>query len=354
MSERAGDELTVLVFKDNLASRTFRVPLAWISRFGISVAILLGFSAICMFAAVKYYRVASMLNPARVEQLQNELDRVKEDYELRIATLQRQASDTLAAAPVSISAPPQPPGVVSAVGRPVLFADIPAPSSGDDSIPQEASLPFVISQPRTSWASGNFEASFNIQYTNTNGGSQQGRIIVLARGPEALLVYPAQTFNRSGSTALINPNKGEYFSVSRFREVKATFPHFKNRGDITEVEIVLFDPAGRVLLHRAVAATRSSDTEVLPAGIPEAISAPVTAPVAVPVPGAASVILPGTSPLTAPVSVPMPVKPPPRRVRAVKPPVEAPVLPVEAPVHPVEAPSPIDTGLDGLGKSPDE
>src|SRR5437870_4426391 len=69
---RSPDSLTVLVFKDNLVSRSFRVPMAWISKFGILLGIIAALILVSGFAAVKFYRLAKKASPERVQDLELE------------------------------------------------------------------------------------------------------------------------------------------------------------------------------------------------------------------------------------------------------------------------------------------
>src|SRR6185295_18743666 len=93
-----------------------------------------------------------------------------------------------------------------------------------------------------------------------SGGNQQGRIVILARGPATVVAYPEQAFNPGSSPALIAPERGEYFSVSRYRETRAEFTGFANTDVLKEVEILIFgSPAGasdesgfELLIHQRV------------------------------------------------------------------------------------------------------
>jgi hypothetical protein len=54
--------------------------------------------------------------------------------------------------------------------------------------------------------------------------------------------------NPSTSETLIQPKHGEYFSVSRYREIKATFAAPRGLDSFKEVQLVIFDTEEKPLL----------------------------------------------------------------------------------------------------------
>jgi len=58
--------------------------------------------------------------------------------------------------------------------------------------------------------------------------------------------------NPSDSSSLIAPDKGEYFSVSRMREVKAEFGPMKSSSELKTVEVFLFSGQGGLLIHQTL------------------------------------------------------------------------------------------------------
>ena len=55
-----------------------------------------------------------------------------------------------------------------------------------------------------------------------------------------------------GKDILIDPNKGEYFSVSRFRETKADFGPLPSKEWVKEVEVLVLSSSGQILIHRNI------------------------------------------------------------------------------------------------------
>jgi hypothetical protein len=64
------------------------------------------------------------------------------------------------------------------------------------------------------------------------------------------MAYPTDVFNVADSPALIVPDKGEYFSVSRIREVKADFGPARTNRDFTSVEVFLLSTDQKLLVHQ--------------------------------------------------------------------------------------------------------
>ena len=108
-------------------------------------------------------------------------------------------------------------------------------------LPDRASLPIVISTPTVSWRNETLQVNFNIQYISADGRNQQGHIVVIAGGPDRMLSYPSGVVNPPGSDDMISPERGEYFSVSHFREVNAELSGVHSPDSIKNVEIRIYD-----------------------------------------------------------------------------------------------------------------
>jgi len=239
------DQVTVLVFKDNLSSRTFQVPLKFISGLGLALGAGTLITGVSLFLAVKYYYTARKADPSRVDSLQQEIQELKlSNQELHNKALNTGTATTTSAPPIqntthTESAPSTPANGTAHAS--LLPANVGTP-------PDPNTLPFKLDQPRATWQNKNLQIHFNIQYVKGDGGNQQGKIIVLASGPEALLTYPAGVLNLNGGESLIGPQNGEYFSVSRFREGRAVFENLSSQSLIKNVDILIFDQAGKLLL----------------------------------------------------------------------------------------------------------
>ncbi|MGK5084991.1 hypothetical protein WDW37_17010 [Bdellovibrionota bacterium FG-1] len=269
------DEVTILVFKENQAARTFQLSLNWIQRFGTLVGLLIGVTLLSAFFAIKYYRVARHTDPTHVNNIEQELSQLRttnKTLEAKIsqaavavtAPIATPAAPPVASAPpVIVSAPPaQAPAVIAPGGSIPLFSALPRQARNLSE--GAAKLPFTVSPAKLTWTGKSLRVAFNLQYTATDEGSQQGRIIVLARGPETVLAYPNGVFSRAGAESLIGPKQGEYFSVSRFREVKAEFGQLKNASQILDVEILIVSLEGELIFYQKVVAPKVVTPKELP------------------------------------------------------------------------------------------
>jgi hypothetical protein len=102
------------------------------------------------------------------------------------------------------------------------------------------------------------------------GRSQQGRIIVVARGPETLIVYPAGALRAADGNSLFDTEQGEYFSVSRFRETRLELPSVDSTLRSLEIFLIgndTIDEKYKILIHEtypvppAGGASRAADPE---------------------------------------------------------------------------------------------
>lgn len=275
------NRVTILVFKDNFVSRTFQVPLAWISQVGMGLAAVGILSAIFLAFGIKYYRIAIKTDPSRVQALEEELGDLRASYEL----LQNKALS-----PSQVIANPNAPEsaagdsvVTPQLTRPSLFGAL--PSTQSTTLPPISSLPFRLEQIRTSWRGKSLEVNFNLIYHREDGGSQQGRILILARGPETLLAYPEGSLNRAGHDVLLKPKNGEYFSVSRFRQVRAEFSQFLRKEALQDVEILIFNANGELLIAEQLptqAPPSSASTPLVTPSVLSPVKALPSAPPTIP------------------------------------------------------------------------
>ncbi|MGZ3708164.1 MAG: hypothetical protein ACXWPM_04975, partial [Bdellovibrionota bacterium] len=63
------------------------------------------------------------------------------------------------------------------------FSALPAKITGLATGP----IPITIQAPRVQWSGGKLRVKFALQYVKEDKGNQQGRIIVIARGPETVM-----------------------------------------------------------------------------------------------------------------------------------------------------------------------
>jgi len=250
------DQLTVLVFKDNFTARTFRIPVKWVNQFGwlLAVSFLTAFLCIGIAVQVSVSRAtrshfqSSNQDPQaqlRIHDLETQL----KDAQDRIQTLS--ISNTAAPPAENSDAPVIDPALLSVSSpissKPFLFRALP-----DQIQPAPTEVPITLGAPSARWNGRTLAVRFNLQYVSKNPGGQQGRIVILARGPGMVLAHPSQVFQEVGKDVLINPNKGEFFSVSRYRETKADFGPILTHEDIKEVEVLVLSSTGQMLIHEKI------------------------------------------------------------------------------------------------------
>ncbi len=258
--------IQLLVFQDGLASRNFEVPLAWISRLGWYIGGSLLVTILSVATTIHYWRLSHRAQPERLRELEQQirlLGVAKQKAESAVAipiappapfpaaSVVPTSATQATTAPVTCAAPSPLPVAVAAPCVPtvltktvstapavVAFRSFPAAVSGEVPIIARPSVPLEISSPITQWQGRKLKLQFDIRFTGSEGDNQQGRIIVLARGPDVLLGYPSGVVRGMDSPFLFDHEKGEFFSVSRFRQTKVEFPAVDST--IQTIEILLF------------------------------------------------------------------------------------------------------------------
>lgn len=143
---------------------------------------------------------------------------------------------------------------------PFLFSAFPAQIKQADT----SKLPFKVENWAISADKTQINVRFNLLYTLTDGGHQQGRIVIVARGPGILLAHPYAVIQESSAGFLINPEAGEFFSVGKFREVRAEFPipdsSLLSSRRIQEIQAFLFSQKGELLYQRTESVEARNET----------------------------------------------------------------------------------------------
>lgn len=274
------DQVTLLVFKDDYNSRTFQVPLRWISLFGLFVGFLTFLAIGSTLMAVKYYRENLNNQPERFQKLEAQLAKAQ----VQVDTLTEQMEKIKSSTGQEISelieegAPPPDHSAVSEKSSQsvatqnsfpdVVFSFLP---SNLAKAPDFENPPINILNPKIRWKGNSLIVEFDIPYIKNDRGNQRGRIIVLARGPDILRAYPNGVLNLSDGSSLIEPKRGEYFSVSRFRKGYAQFKSIGSRQLIKNVEIILLNSNHELLLTKSIQVP-STSSSLQPTPEPKATS----------------------------------------------------------------------------------
>ena len=147
----------------------------------------------------------------------------------------------------------QPPGpgtqTLAQSGGPAF---VPA-NSWSGGVPAPESLKINLTPAQSTLKGDRLSVKFAIQYIANDGKNQQGRIVLLARSASGLLAYPEGVLNLMDTGTLIAPERGEFFSVGRYREVATEFtlPAGSSAG-YREIEVLLFKQDGSILLHQRI------------------------------------------------------------------------------------------------------
>lgn len=275
------EKLTLVIFKDHLSSRTLHLSLSWLRRLSVGI---LGVIVLTILASALFIRgyQKSMSAPGaeaadRAEDLEKQLTELKASYEALQARTQVGAPTTASGTTAVSSASG---GYFTAIPNTALRSNLP---------PREI-LPFKLEALKAQWRGSTLNLSSAIEYTKDDGGNQQGHFVILARGPQNVYAYPDGVFSPAGTDILIKPDAGEYFSVSRYREIKAPFGPVEKRDDIQSIEILIFD-ANRQLIFVERAGIESIKPKEAPVPVRRKEEPAVEAPAS---PSAADPLLPET------------------------------------------------------------
>lgn len=244
------DLLTVMIFKENRTPRTFKIRLRSLSHFGLLLGAILMTSFVSVGLAL---RLASMPHDSALERRIDELQAALTAAQNKQGA--NSGSNETLPAPDVVPVEPEPAfGVAGVVLKtsPGLFQGLALSLQDGSASPSQGAndaLDIQIGSTRAAWSGNQVQVSFNIQYIGQPGGRREGRILLLARGPSALLIYPEHAFHGAGHETLIDANHGEHFSVGRFRQVRTTFGPVPSRDWLDEIEVLIISDSGHILVH---------------------------------------------------------------------------------------------------------
>jgi hypothetical protein len=278
--------LEVLVFQDGLASRNFTIPLSWFSRLGWIVGSCLLATALATGGALWIWRQSHEAQPERLKELENQIQALEGKLAAKPEPAPVAVPVPAPPAPVTATAPVPAPTVTVTVTAPapespetkkssaaealsalklfksqagsprggamVGFSAFPDTVVGEIPWVARPSVPIEMTMPQLQWQGRKLKVKFDIRYVGPEGKSQQGRIIVVARGPETLIVYPSGALRAAEGDSLFDVDQGEYFSVSRFRETRLELPSVDS--PLRSLEIFLIgtdsiDEKNKILIH---------------------------------------------------------------------------------------------------------
>jgi hypothetical protein len=300
---RSSDRITVLVFKDHLASRTFHLSLKGLTQLCGFLFILTFLAFLTPLLAYKYYRTQLKLTQLRTEGPSpvGLFPASSNQKDASISPLPHPTSPqpglmngggTSRGAELSSHSQEPPHEALSSGSSHPFMTSL---SSSElpyttqifsahhlSAPPPLERLAFAVENPKFTWKERSLQVRFALHYTKGDQDSQQGRILLLARSNQGLRTYPDGVLTPSGSATLLTPEKGEFFSVSRFREVKAEFGPLSARETLFNIEVFLFNSEGGLLYYQSHTPDARPRLESRPAKNPEALTSSPAAPSAPP------------------------------------------------------------------------
>lgn len=250
---RSQDQVTLLIFKDHHVARSFQFSLSWLSRLGLLAGSLVVTTLVTTLFAFKYYRLAKQADLSRVHALEQEL------ADLKAAPLSTPSSTpSIPANVASVTPSPVPsPATTPSIGIPDFNLSSMLPAQSLPAL-EPKQVPITVESLRLSWHQKNLKVQFGLNYSWDDGGTQKGTIIVVAHGPKTLASYPARALETTQNQTTLTPRRGEYFAVSRFREVNAELGPFNTQSSLEQIEILIFNREGQVLIHKSVDAPQNT------------------------------------------------------------------------------------------------
>jgi hypothetical protein len=240
-SEKNDKILTIQVHHENLNPRTFKVPVRWIHRASWMGWALVTLALVSTVYAIREYYSERSARPELVTELENEVQNLK-------IALEKKTSSSAPASPGSIGSSPTDSKATDtrpapAPGLPVegkegvwngLAEQITVPPAGT-----EASI--RMEDARVEWQGKYAIFTLNVMYRDPGKGSQQGHLVALGRSNDRIFAHPEGVLNTSSGSALFDANRGEYFSVARFRVLKSRFGPFETNDQLREIQVFAFD-----------------------------------------------------------------------------------------------------------------
>lgn len=244
------EKLTIQIAKDHLPPRVLKINESWFKR---AAFLAWGIALVALFSsvfAVRVYLANQNSRPEYVEALENEVK------ELKIA-LEKKPGVTTPNLPAVESSQPKTMDPLSSEARPALGGGIAI--DGKEGVwggladgvtaPPPGNTPTIkLEDSRISWDGKYVNFIANVAYRDPGQGSQQGHLVVLARSQKSIYSHPEGALNTASGSSLFNPERGEYFSVSRFRILKSRFGPFENQADLSEIQVFAFDLKNKLIL----------------------------------------------------------------------------------------------------------
>lgn len=246
-------KLTLQIYKDHLKPRVFNISEHWFTRLAYLAWGLTLLTIFSVTLAARFYWEGKNASPERVTALESEVKDLKAALENTNSSTPHTSTSTAPTLP-NPAAPQDP---LSSDSKPStglgktltvnegVWAGL---AEGISALPAGTQPTIKLEDAKLSWEGKFVLFTANVAYQNPGQGSQQGHLVVLARSPNSIYSHPQQVLNTATGSALINPERGEYFSVSRFRLLKAKFGPFDSPDQLSEVQVFAFNLNNKIIL----------------------------------------------------------------------------------------------------------
>lgn len=245
--------LTVQVHHQNLDPRTFKVPVKWIYGSSVLATSLIVISLAATFFAVKTYKMKQGSSSEMVQELESEIQDLKRAHEAAQVSANTTAATPSQSKPEKVDPNARDTKPESEAGQALdaqegvwtgLAPHITLPPAG-------ATSPVQLSDVKITWQGKFAQVSGIVAYREQGKGSQQGHLIVLARGRDRIFAHPDGVLNVPTSSYLFDPEHGEYFSVARFRILKTKLGPFETPQQLGQIQVYLFDLEQKLILTQS-------------------------------------------------------------------------------------------------------
>lgn len=234
MNVKLSEDLTLVLIRANGTPRTFNLPVPCLKRNIVLVAGIFALLLICslVFSSLYVYdnyiaEKPPLLTEADAEKLQSINGLMTEISKLQANLANKKDLTKFPSGSTGFKYPLQLLGPLS------VQADNP---------PVKIEEPKVIRNDQ----SKNVRLQFNIINDSPTDTRVRGYIIVLAKTPNGVRIYPEGAFSPS-ENILLTYNNGETFGISRFRSSEATFSNVEGELKDMGFHILLFSYSGEIL-----------------------------------------------------------------------------------------------------------
>jgi len=233
--------LTVQVHHESLNPRSFKVPLRWIHRASWMAWGMVTLTLVSSVYAIREYYSERSARPELVAELENEVQNLKIALEKK---------STLSSPTVNVPAGATPKDPKASDERPAPAPGVPVEGKEGvwSGLAEQITTPPAGTDPsirledaRLEWQGKYVSFTVNVMYRDPGKGSQQGHLVALGRSNDRIFAHPEGVLNTASGSALFDANRGEYFSVARFRVLKARLGPFETPDQLREVQVFAFD-----------------------------------------------------------------------------------------------------------------